>query len=361
MIRLLIVDDSALMRRFLGRIFEAESDFEVTSARDGAEALDTIREFKPHVVTLDIAMPRMDGLTCLDRIMVEHPCPVVMVSTLTEHGADETLRALEMGAIDFIPKPQGTISLHADELAPLIVERVRAAAAVKVPRSRRLAERVRFRAEAYSTLSAAPLPSPPIKADVDLAADCVVLIGCSTGGPPALDAVLGVLPSEFPWPIVVAQHMPASFTGPLARRLDKLCELSVVEVTKPTLVEPGHVYIGRGDADIVLTRRNEVLMAIAMPAAAEHRWHPSVDRLVRSAIEHVPAERLVGVLMTGMGNDGAAAIAELRTRGGHTIAESRHSAVVWGMPGELVKLDGAVDIIELPQIGERLLELAQWQ
>jgi two-component system chemotaxis response regulator CheB len=360
-IRLLIVDDSALMRRFLGRIFEAETDFEIASARDGAEALDMMRDFKPNVVTLDITMPKMDGLAYLDRIMVEHPCAVVMVSALTEHGADETLRALEMGAIDFIPKPQGTISLHADELAPLIVERVRAAAFVKVRATRRLAERVRFRAEAHTARPAEPAGPSSSVVETELSGDCVVLIGTSTGGPPALDAVLSVLPKDFPWPIVVAQHMPASFTGPLSRRLDKLCQLSVVEVTKPTPLEAGHVYIGRGDADVLLTRRNKMLTAIATPADPEHRWHPSVDRLVRSAIEHVPAERLVGVLMTGMGNDGAAAISELRTLGGHTIAESKQSAVVWGMPGELVKLDGAVDVIDLPHIGERLRELAQWQ
>jgi len=358
-IRLLIVDDSALMRRFLGRIFEAEADFEIASARDGAEALDTIRDFAPHVVTLDITMPRMDGLACLDRIMVEHPCPVVMVSALTEHGADETLRALEMGAIDFIPKPQGTISLHADELAPLIVERVRAAAAARVPRSRRLAERVRFRVESHAVRSSQPARPVSSGADFQLSNDCVVLIGCSTGGPPALDAVLSGLPGDFPWPVVVAQHMPVSFTGPLARRLDKLCAVSVVEVTKPTPLEAGHVYIGRGDADVALTRRNKGLTAIAMPADPEHRWHPSVDRMVRSAMEHVTARRLVGLLMTGMGNDGAAAMAELRSRGGHTIAEAKQSAVVWGMPGELVKLDGAVDVVELPRIGERLMELAR--
>jgi two-component system chemotaxis response regulator CheB len=361
-IRLLIVDDSALMRRFLGRIFEAETDFEIGSARDGTEALRAMAEFRPHVVTLDIAMPNMDGLACLDRIMVEHPCPVVMVSALTEHGADETLRALQMGAVDFIPKPQGTISLHADDLGPLIVERVRAAASIKVRTSRRLAERVRFRTEFKMPRSLSARSGAKISRIVTgLADECVVLIGASTGGPPALDAVLSALPKDFGWPIVIAQHMPASFTGPLSRRLDKLCALSVVEVTGPTALEAGHVYIGRGDADILLTRRNRALVAISAPADPEHRWHPSVDRLVRSAIDHVPAERLVGVLMTGMGNDGAGALAELRKLGGHTIAEAEQSAVVWGMPGELVKLGGAADVIELHGIGERLLELARWQ
>jgi len=359
-IRLLIVDDSALMRRFLGRIFEAEPDFETASARDGAEALKAMHEFRPHVVTMDIAMPNMDGLACLDRIMVEHPCPVVMVSALTEHGADETLRALQMGAVDFIPKPQGTISLHGDELAPLIVERIRAAASIKVRTSRRLADRVRFRSEAQaphslpvrsrtkSSLSEAHLPN-----------DCVVLVGASTGGPPALDAVLSALPEGFGWPIVVAQHMPASFTGPLSRRLDKLCALSVVEVTGPIALEAGCVYIGRGDADVLLTRRNKAVTAISAPPDPDHRWHPSVDRLVRSAMDHIPAERLIGLLMTGMGNDGAASMTELRELGGHTIAEAKKSAVVWGMPGELVKLGGAADVVELEHIGRRLLELAQ--
>ncbi|RDJ20851.1 chemotaxis-specific protein-glutamate methyltransferase CheB [Bosea caraganae] len=362
MIRLLIVDDSALMRRFLGRIFEAEPDFEIATARDGAEALQAMSEFRPQVVTLDIAMPNMDGLACLDRIMVEHPCPVVMVSALTEHGADETLRALQMGAVDFIPKPQGTISLHAEELAPLIVERIRAAASIKVRTSRRLAERVRFRAGPQTPRSpSVRAVTSSSRTDARLPDDCVVLIGASTGGPPALDAVLSALPEGFAWPIVVAQHMPAAFTGPLSRRLDKLCALSVVEVTGPTPIEAGTVYIGRGDADVLLTRRNKVLTAISAPADPEHRWHPSVDRLVRSAIDNVPAERLIGLLMTGMGNDGAAAIAELRALGGHTIAEAKQSAVVWGMPGELVKLGGAADVIGLPHIGGRLLELAQWR
>ncbi len=359
MIRLLIVDDSALMRRFLGRIFEAEPEFEVASARDGAEALRLLPGFRPDVVTLDVAMPNMDGLACLDRIMVEHPCPVVMVSALTEHGADETLQALQIGAVDFIPKPQGTISLHAEELAPLIVERVRAAAAIKVRTSRRLAERVRFRAGTGETPGAPGRSRARWRAEARLPQDSILLVGASTGGPPALDAVLSALPSGFPWPVVIAQHMPASFTGPLARRLDKLCALSVVEVTRPMPVEAGRVYIGRGDADIVLSTRQGALVVMAVPADPGHRWHPSVERLVRSAIELVPPDRLAGLMLTGMGNDGAAALTELSTLGGYTIAEAEQSAVVWGMPGELVRLGGASDIVALPDIGPHLTRLAR--
>ncbi|GAU86477.1 chemotaxis response regulator protein-glutamate methylesterase CheB [Bosea sp. BIWAKO-01] len=349
------------MRRFLGRIFEAEADFEVASAKDGLEALDLIGRFRPHVVTLDVEMPNLGGLECLDRIMVEHPCPVVMVSGLTQRGAEATLRALDMGAVDFIVKPQGTISLHAEELAPLIVERVRAAAATTIRRSRRLAERLKFRAG-----SQPPRPQPSRRrkatplAPAGRPADSLVLVGVSTGGPPALDAVLSTLPHDFGWPVLIAQHMPASFTGPLSRRLDRLCALDVTEVTRPTVIAAGTVYIGKGDADLVISRRGGELVALPAPSDPGHRWHPSVDRLVRTALDHVPAENLIGLLMTGMGNDGAAAMTALRAAGGHTIAEAESTAVVWGMPGELVGLGGATDVVPLPEIGQRLKDISPW-
>jgi two-component system chemotaxis response regulator CheB len=362
-IRLLIVEDSALMRKLLGRIFSAEPDFEIEFARDGAEALAALPRFRPDVVTLDIHMPGMDGLTCLDRIMLEQPCPVVMVSAMTEEGAEETLAALEIGAVDFIAKPGGAISLGIEDLRPRLVEKVRMAATVRIRRSRRLAERVRLgRSVPETTLgvvprrivapTSAPLPGP----DSGAAPGGVVLIGTSTGGPPALDAVLGQLPGSFPWPVVVAQHMPASFTGPLARRLDGLCAVSVTEVTQQVTLAPGTVYIARGDADIVIGSRAGSLVATAAPRDPDYRWHPSVDRMVASAMRHVPAPSLVGVLMTGMGVDGATTMAELRAAGGHTIAESEETAVVWGMPGELVRLDGASEVRRLDQIAQSLVE-----
>ncbi|MEC4595196.1 CheB methylesterase domain-containing protein, partial [Nitrospirillum amazonense] len=185
----------------------------------------------------------------------------------------------------------------------------------------------------------------------------LVLIGCSTGGPPALDAVLEGLPADFPWPVLVAQHMPATFTGPLARRLDRLCALTVQEVARPTPLAPGNVYIGRGDADLVLSQRPSGLIALPTPAKEEYRWHPSVDRLVDSALSLVEPWRLVGVLMTGMGYDGAAAMTRLHDNGGRTIAESEESAVVWGMPGELVKAGGADVVAPLEEISGRLVRM----
>lgn len=362
MTRVLVVDDSALMRKFLGRLFEAEGGFEVATARDGEEALAMIGAFRPDVVTLDVEMPQMDGLACLDRIMLEHPCPVVMVSALTEHGADETLEALEMGAVDFVTKPDGTISLHAEEFAPVILERVRVAAGIRLRRSTRLADRLRFRSgkclDRRSTRSTAkrPLEVPPA-----LGGETMVLVGASTGGPPALDTLLSALPADFGWPVLVAQHMPQTFTASFARRLDGLCNLSVVEVGKPMPIEPGRVYVGRGDADMLVARRGGRSMVMPAPASAAYRWHPSVDRLVQSAMQHCSPSELVGILMTGMGNDGAAAMTELRAAGGHTIAEAEETAVVWGMPGDLVRRGGASDVVPLPQISERLLELGPWR
>lgn len=360
MTRLLIVDDSPLMRRLVGEVFEAEGDFEIATARNGLEALAQLRSFAPDVITLDIHMPEMDGLTCLDRIMIERPTPVVMVSSLTSEGAEETLEAMSLGAVDFIAKPSGAVSLKMDELGPRLVERIRAAAQAKLPASYRLADRIRARTRGAT---APPRKTPraaarPLKvASPDGPVDRIVLVGTSTGGPPALDALLSPLPADFPWPILIAQHMPESFTGPLARRLDALCALNVLEVTRPTVISPGHVYIGRGDADLILSLRAGGLSALAAPARAEYRWHPSVDRLVESAMALVPAERLVGVLMTGMGADGAAAMTELRKAGGATLAEAEATAVVWGMPGELVKAGGAQIVAPLGDLADHLVRL----
>ncbi|KAA2236278.1 chemotaxis-specific protein-glutamate methyltransferase CheB [Salinarimonas soli] len=347
MIKVLVVDDSALLRKLLGGIFAAEPDIETAFARNGLEALEQLHAFHPDVITLDVHMPGLDGLACLDRIMVERPCPVVMVSSLTAEGAEATLEALRLGAVDFVAKPTGAVSLRIDALAPTLVKKVRAAAGARLRPSLRLRDRIRHRTGRPEARAEGSRPAIPGAG--------LVLVGTSTGGPPALEALLAPIPKRFPWPILIAQHMPATFTGPLARRLDGLTALDVVEVARPTLLEPGFAYVGRGDADIVVSRRPAGLVAVAVPSQAGYPWHPSADRLVRSAMEHVPPSRLVGILMTGMGYDGAPAMAEMRAQGGRTIAESAETAVVWGMPGELARLDGADHVLPLPAIPERLL------
>lgn len=359
MIRLLVVDDSPLVRKLLTRVFKAEPDFEVEVARNGLEALERVAAFRPDVITLDVHMPDMDGLECLDRIMVERPCPVVMVSSLTEAGAEATLEALRLGAVDFVPKPGGAVSLRMDELSEELVRKVRAAAGARLRLASRLRDRVRHR------IGAAAVRRPPPSADTPdrfetlpaTAGEGLVVVGTSTGGPPALEALLAPLPAGFAWPIVIAQHMPRSFTGALAARLDGICAVRVAEVGQPTVLQPGHAYIGRGDADVIVSRRAGRLVAMAAPAQQGYPWHPSTDRLVRTAMDALPADLIVGVLMTGMGDDGAAAMAELRGRGGQTLAEAESTAVVWGMPGELVKLGGASIVAPLDRLASRLQKL----
>ncbi|HEX3950579.1 MAG TPA: chemotaxis-specific protein-glutamate methyltransferase CheB [Steroidobacteraceae bacterium] len=363
MIKVLVVDDSALVRKLFGRVLSEDTGFEVALARNGLEALALLEQFKPDVVTLDVQMPQMNGLECLDRIMVQRPCPVVMVASTTAEGAEATLSALKLGAVDFVPKPTGAVSLSIDEFAPTFLEKIRAAASAKLPASRRLRERVQFRAGgAASSVRLQKAGPEPAESAVDDALEVaqgegLVLVGTSTGGPPALEALLLPLPASFPWPILVAQHMPASFTGSLAKRLDGICSINVIEVRQPTLLQVGCAYIGRGDADIVVSKRASSLVAMTVPINPSYPWHPSTDRLVRSAMEHLPPAQLIGILMTGMGDDGAKAMTELRLKGGRTIAEAEETAVIWGMPGELVRAAGATWTLPLPRIAQKLKRL----
>jgi two-component system chemotaxis response regulator CheB len=360
-IKVLVVDDSALVRKLLGRVFGGEADFVVETARNGLEALEQLQAFAPDVVTLDVHMPEMDGLTFLDRMMLERPCPVVMVSSLTAEGAEATLEALRLGAVDFVAKPSGAVSLRIDELAPELVAKVRAASTSKPRLASRLRERVRSRIGGAALAPRAPPRAREVSSGAPPApeGDGLVVVGTSTGGPPALEALLTSLPADFPWPIVIAQHMPRSFTGALANRLNTLCALTVVEVSGPTALRAGCAYIGRGDADVIVSRRAGVLMAMSAPPQKNYPWHPSTDRLVRSAMDNLPAEQIVGVLMTGMGDDGVEAMTRLHAQGGRTIAEAEETAVVWGMPGELVRANGADAVVPLPQIAQRLRKLVR--
>jgi two-component system chemotaxis response regulator CheB len=338
----LVVDDSALMRRAIKGILETAGGFVVHTARNGVDGLDQLDRVRPDVVTLDVNMPEMDGLTCLAKIMAERPTPVVMVSSLTEASALVTLEALELGAVDYVAKPGGTVSLNLNDVAEEIVGKVRGAAAARIGRARGLRERVRATAAPRRVVNAG---------EVDL-----LLVGSSTGGPALLAELLAQLPATLGAPVVVAQHIPASFTATLARRLDDLCQLRVHEVDRIMTLQRGSIYLGRGSADVVVARRTDGLIVKSVPASGEYRWHPSVDRLVASARRHIPAERLVCALLTGMGDDGAAEMAAVREGGGRTIAEAEETAVVWGMPGELARRGGATEVLPSYAIAERLAE-----
>lgn len=343
----LVVDDSALMRRALKGMLTDAGDFDVHTARNGVDALEQLGRVHPDVVTLDVNMPEMDGLTCLAQIMEQHPTPVVMVSSLTEHNALVTLEALQLGAVDYVPKPGGTVSLNIDEVSAELVSKVRGAARARIKRARK---------------AGVPAPAPPAARPVRptaLGTVDLVLIGSSTGGPALLSELLPQLPGTLSAPVVVAQHIPASFTAALARRLDETCALRVHEVDRIMTIKPGNIYIGRGAADVVVARRTDGLIVKSVPAAAEYRWHPSVDRLVASAARYIDPARLVCALLTGMGDDGAAEMLAVRQAGGRTIAESEETAVVWGMPGELARRGGATEVLPAHEIAGRLADWAR--
>ena len=343
--KVLVVDDSALMRKLLRQILE-EAGYEVATAKDGYEAIELNRTFQPDVITLDINMPRMDGLTALSHIMLERPVPVVMVSSLTEDGALITLEALNLGAVDYVTKPGGTISLNIDMIKDEVLSKVKTAQLARVSRARTIVRKIREEREKVR----------PDKISLQVTGEeGVVIIGGSTGGPRTLEEILPKLPENFPLPVVVCQHMPGVFTKSFAERLDKFCQLKVVEVDKLLPVERGVIYIAKGNADMVFTRRGGKLMLQPVPERPEYLWHPSVELLGKSALEHIPPPKIIAVMLTGMGYDGAEAFAEIKKKGGKTIAESEESAVVFGMPKELIEREGATVILPADKIARQLI------
>jgi two-component system chemotaxis response regulator CheB len=344
MIKLLIVDDSALMRRQLNMVFAEHDDFEICLARNGKDAVEENLRFQPDVVTLDINMPEMDGLTALSLMMAQRPVPIVMVSSLTEQGALATFEALALGAVDYITKPGGTVSLSLDVVKKELVQKVRAAVRAHVK-----AKRVATAAipEGVRPPIVHPKPRPP--------GDGIVIIGVSTGGPGTLEEILPLFPANFPYPILVAQHMPASFTGPFATRLNTLCELQVVEANRPMPLEAGIIYIGKGGADMLVTRRAGVATVLPKPESSEFVWHPSVELLGRSVLEHYNPTKVIAIMLTGMGYDGADAFADIKKRGGYTIAESKESCVIFGMPAELIARGGATVVLPAKLVTQQVL------
>ncbi len=352
MIKVLVVDDSALMRRQLSNLFQDEGDFVIRQARNGKEAVDENRDFQPDVVTLDINMPEMDGITALSLIMAERPVPVVMVSSLTEKGALATFEALNLGAVDYIAKPGGTISLSIGEIKDELVTKVRAAARAKVKGKntvKGLAQRLREERERPRT----PVQRP-VAVRRGVAGEGLLVIGVSTGGPRTLEDILPLLPADFPWPVLVAQHMPAAFTRSFADRLGGICRLKVVEAAGPMTIEVGTIYVAKGGADMQVVQRGGKPTVIPRPETREFLWHPSVELLGRSVLEHYDPSRVVALMLTGMGYDGADAFTEIKKRGGRTIAESEETAVVFGMPAELIERGGASLVLPLEKIAPQL-------
>ena len=333
-IRVLIVDDSALVRQTLSEVLSSDPEIEVmATAADPIAAAEKLRHEIPDVITLDVEMPRMDGLTFLQKLMSQHPLPVVMCSSLTEEGAETTLRALEYGAVDIIQKPRMGTKQFLEEAKVRVCDAVKAAARAKL-------KRITPKPPVEAKLTAdAILPKPSSKAMVETT-EKVVVVGASTGGTEALRVFLEGLPSDSPGCVIV-QHMPENFTAAFARRLDGLCRVSVKEAEDGETVLRGHALIAPGNRHTLLKRSGARYYAEVRDGPLVSRHRPSVDVLFRSAARYA-GKNAVGVIMTGMGDDGARGMAELKEAGAHTLAQDEATCVVFGMPHEAIKR-GAVD------------------
>ncbi|GGY63122.1 chemotaxis response regulator protein-glutamate methylesterase of group 2 operon [Cellvibrio zantedeschiae] len=341
-IKVLVVDDSALVRSLLAEIIRNAPGFSlVGAAPDAYVARDMVKEFSPDVITLDIEMPRMDGLTFLEKLMVARPTPVVMISTLTEAGADATLYAMELGAVDFIPKPKLGITEGFREYAELILEKLAAAAKVKVKQRKHVATR------------AAVNPSEKIPKERLHSTEKIIAIGASTGGTEAIKDVLLQLPANVPG-IVMTQHMPPGFTRTFAERLNKLSNLHVTEAKGGERILPGHAYLAPGGFHLLVVRSGADYMIKLSESELVHRHRPAVDVMMES-VASAGGKNVIGVLLTGMGKDGAKGMLSIRNQGGYTFSQDEQSCVVYGMPKEAVNIGGVDEVVELENMGAAIL------
>jgi two-component system chemotaxis response regulator CheB len=349
-IRVLIVDDSAVVRQTLADVLSADPAIEVIgTASDPFVAAERMREQIPDVITLDIEMPRMDGLTFLQKIMHQHPIPVVICSTLAEGGAQSTLKALEYGAVDIIAKPRLGTKQFLEESRVTLCQAVKAAASarLRVPSPR---QTVQPKLTADAIL-------PRARGDMLETTEKVVVIGASTGGTEALRALLEVLPPDAPG-IVIVQHMPEVFTRAFANRLDGLCQISVKEAEINDTVLRGRALIAPGNHHVLLKRSGARYYVDIKDGPLVCRHRPSVDVLFRSAARYA-GKNAVAVIMTGMGDDGARGMLEMKEAGAATIAQDEATSVVFGMPNEAIKLGAVDEILPLPSIARAVLSRAR--
>ncbi|KLU60370.1 chemotaxis response regulator protein-glutamate methylesterase [Peptococcaceae bacterium CEB3] len=344
-IGVLIVDDSPFMRLALQKVLGLDSRLKVLgSAGDGKEGIAKLRALHPRVVTMDVEMPVMDGLQALDEIMRWQPTPVIMLSALTTEGARATLKALELGAFDVVAKPTGSSGRDLAAMSRDLIEKVKAAAEVDPAR---LGVSPGRRPSTEVPANGVPHPQYPVE---------VVAIGTSTGGPTALQTVLPRLPGNFPVPVVVAQHMPPGFTGPLAQRLNGICSLEVREGGDGEILRAGIIYVApAGKQTQVVRRAGRLGLAIGEESPFPTLYHPSVDVLFLSLAREAGRGTL-GVVMTGMGRDGAEGMKQIKALGGFAIAEAEESCVVYGMPRALVEGGLADRVTPLGEIGRTIVE-----
>jgi len=348
-IRVLVVDDSALVRSLLAGILNRQSDMEcVGAANDPLVAREMIRELNPDVITLDIEMPKMDGIEFLSRLMRLRPMPVLMISTLTERGAEVTMKALELGAVDFVAKPRMGVTDGLNELAGQIVEKVRIAASAKIKRAP-AAVQTAAGASAESNLT-----RPVASMSGRVSTEKMVFIGASTGGTEAIKDVLVPLPADFP-AIVITQHMPPGFTTSFAARLNSLCQIAVREASHGERLLPGHAYIAPGGKHFRIDRSGANYVAVVEDGDPVNRHRPSVEVLFRSGAK-VVGRNAYAIMLTGMGNDGAKAMREMKDAGSYNFVQDEASSVVFGMPKEAIAHGAADEVLPLKEIALALVK-----
>ncbi len=360
-IKVVVVDDSALVRKMLTKILDQDPLIEVVgTASDPLMAREKIKRLNPDVITLDVEMPKMDGITFLEKIMQLRPMPVVMVSSLTERGAEVTLNALEIGAVDFVTKPKVDVAAGLTEYGDEIRAKIKAAASMRVgAMTRKAAVKTGVRTmpaaveERYSADAILSKTRPsPRRAGKGIE---LIAIGSSTGGTEAVREVLSALPEDMP-PIVIAQHIPSAFSGPFAARVNKASAIEVCEAEPGQAILPGHAYIAPGDRHLLVDVVGGRYVCKLVDGPKVNRHIPSVDVLFRSAQQAVGGSA-VGVLLTGMGDDGARGLKEMQEAGAQTIAQDESTSVVWGMPGSAVKLGAANEVLPLGKVAPTLISL----
>ena len=343
-IKVLCVDDSALIRSLMTEIINSQPDMTVVAtASDPLIARDLVKQHNPDVMTLDVEMPRMDGLEFLEKLMRLRPMPVVMVSSLTEHGSEAALRALELGAIDFVTKPRLGIRDGLLAYTDLIADKIRIAAVARLLPARRAAM-----AGSLATVVEAPLLHSP-----RLSTEKLIIIGASTGGTEAIREVLQPLPPDSPG-IMIAQHMPAGFTHSFAERLNGLCRIVVSEAVQGERILPGHAYIAPGGFHLSLTRSGANYVAQVDQEPPVNRHRPSIDVLFDSAAKHA-GKNAIGVILTGMGRDGAEGLLRMRQAGARTLAQDEASCVVFGMPREAIAIGAVIEVAPLQEMSQRVM------
>lgn len=358
MIKVLIVDDSALVRQVLTQIFEDAAGITVVgTASDPYQAREKIKQLNPDVLTLDVEMPRMDGVTFLGNLMRLRPMPVVMVSTLTEKGADVTLRAMEYGAVDYVSKPKIDVADQLQEYAQEIVSKVRVAAKAHVQPLKKRKEFKKSNEAVNEKLSADAVLQKDKTQKHFRTTDRIIGIGSSTGGTEAVKDVLAGLPPDMPG-IVISQHIPAAFSKPFAQRANTITALTVMEAEDRQQILPGHVYIAPGDKHLIVKRDGARYMISLNDGPPVNRHKPSVDVMFRSLADNA-GSNAIGLMLTGMGDDGASGMGEMKEHGASILVQDERTSVVWGMPGEVVKRGFADEVLPLPKIAARLIELSK--